>query len=230
METTQRVIHRSGLFSKFLLVLVGLAVLLLCYTVVRENLPQRLTRDWPWKLKLLDIQSATAAVLATGGASLARAQYARAVKPAIGYFARVIDGMAPDSRLAWACHLFNGGQDVAVTKHVSYWVTYTSAAKARGGAADSSDWMTHGAAVVSMEGRALLSKRDFALDLIGPGRPIPGEQLMFLGWFTKEAMSEVENVFVRVQVVDRVGDTHERIINLLKGANRAPSQPDPPPF
>ncbi|MHA5047978.1 hypothetical protein [Streptomyces sp. SD15] len=230
METTQRVVHRNGLFSKFLLVLVGLAVLLLCYTLVRENLPQRVTRDWPWKLKLLDIQSATAAVLATGGASLARAQYARTVRPAIGYFGRVIDGMAPDSRLAWACHLFNGGQDVAVTTHLSYWVTYTSTAKARGGAADSSDWMTHQAAVDSMESRALLSRRDFALDLIGPGRPIPGEQLMFLGWFTEEAMSEVENVFVKVQVVDRVGDTHERIINLLKGANRAPSQPDSPPF
>lgn len=43
-------------------------------------------------------------------------------------------------------------------------------------------------------------------------------------------MNEVENVFVRVRVVDRVGDTHERIINLLKGANRAPFRPDPPPF
>lgn len=43
-------------------------------------------------------------------------------------------------------------------------------------------------------------------------------------------MNEVENVFVRVRVVDRVGDTHERIINLFKGANRAPFRPDPPPF
>ncbi|MEI5527454.1 hypothetical protein WB401_37175 [Streptomyces brasiliscabiei] len=230
METTQRVIRRNGLFSKFLLVLVGLAVLLFCYTVIRENLPPRFTRDWPWKLKLLDIQSATAAVLATGGATLARAQYARAVRPAIGYFGRVMEGMAQDGRLAWACHLFNGGQDVAVATHLSYWVTYTPAAKARGGAADSSDWLTHQAAVDSMESRALRSRRDFALDLVGHGRPIPGEQLMFLGWFTEEAMSEVENVFIRVQVVDRVGDTHERIINLLKGANRAPSHPDPPPF
>ncbi|QFQ98573.1 hypothetical protein F9278_23125 [Streptomyces phaeolivaceus] len=230
METTQHVIHRNGLFSRFLLILVGFAVLLLGYTLIRENLPQRLTHDWPWKLRLLDIQSATAAVLATGGASLARAQYARTVRPAIGYFGRVMDGMAPDGRLAWVCHLFNGGQDVAVTTHLSYWVTFTSAAKAQGGVADSSDWMTHQAAVDLMESRALRYRRDFAIDLIGAGRPVPGEQLMFLGWFTEEAMSELENVFVKVRVIDRVGDTHERIISLLKGANRSPRHPDPPPF
>lgn len=93
----------------------------------------------------------------------------------------IADGMAPDSRLAWACHLFNGGQDVAVTTHLSYWVTHTSAANARDGAADSSDWITHQTAVDSMESRALLSRRDLALDLIGPGRPIPGEQLISWG-------------------------------------------------
>lgn len=229
METTQRVIHRNGLFSRLLLVLVGVAVLLLGYTLIRENLPQRLTRDWPWKLKLLDVQSAVAAVLATGGASLARAQYARTVRPAIGYFGRVIEGLAPGNRLAWVCHLFNGGQDVAVTTDLSYRITYTSAALAQG-ATDSADWVTHQAVLASIESRGLLHRQDFALDLIGPGRPIPGEQMMFLGWFTEKAMREVENVFVRVRVLDRVGDTHERVINLLKGANRSPLHPDPPPF
>ncbi|MDQ1036144.1 aromatic ring-cleaving dioxygenase [Streptomyces sp. V3I8] len=82
--------------------------------------------------------------------------------------------------------------------------------------------MSHEAAVDSTEGRALPSRRDSALGRVGPGRSVPGERSMFLVWFTEEAMAEVENLFV--------ADTHERIVNLLKGANRAPSQPDLPHF
>ncbi|MGW4028779.1 hypothetical protein ACWEFL_05550 [Streptomyces sp. NPDC004838] len=206
-----------------------MATFFLCYALVRENLPQSVTRDWPWKLKLLDLQGAVTAVIATGGAYLARAQYARTIRPALGYFGRVMAGIAPDDRLAWVCHLFNGGQDVAVTAHVSYRVTYTAAARARG-ATDSPNWVTQQEAVASLAGCGLLDRSDFALDLIGPGRPIPGQQLMFLGWFTAEAMRQAEDVFCRIHVVDRVGDTHERVISLLKGANRTPLQPDPPPF
>ncbi|MFF1845243.1 hypothetical protein ACFVW9_26540 [Streptomyces sp. NPDC058217] len=229
METMQRVIRRSGLFSRLLLVLVGLTLLLLGYTLLRENLPDRLTRTWPWKLKLLDVQSAVAAVLATGGATLARAQYARTIRPALGFFGRVVADVAPDNQLAWVCHLFNGGQEVAVTADLSYRIEYTSTAHADG-AMDASEWVTQQAATASIEVRGLLNRQDFALHLVGPGRPIPGEQLQILGWFTEKAMREIENVFVRVQVFDRVGDTHERVINLLKGANRSPVHAEPPAF
>ncbi|MFE9855807.1 hypothetical protein [Streptomyces sp. NPDC005780] len=225
----QRVIHRSGLFSRFLLALVGLALLLLGHTVLRENVPERLTGTWPWKLRLLDIQSAVAAVLATGGAALARAQYARTIRPALGYFGRVVADVAPDNQLAWVCHLFNGGQEVAVTAELRYRIDYTSTARTDG-ATDSSEWVTHQVATASIETRGLLSRQDFALHLVGSGRPIPGQQLQLLGWFTERAMREVENVFVRVHVFDRVGDTHERVINLLKGADRSPVHADPPPF
>lgn len=53
---------------------------------------------------------------------------------------------------------------------------------------------------------------------------------MLVGWFNEKAMRVVEDVFVRVRVVDRVGDTHERVMGLLKGANRSPRYPEPAPF
>lgn len=229
METAQRVVQRSGMFSRLLLVLVGLALLLLCYTVLRGNLPERLTSAWPWKLKLLDIQSAVAAVLATGGATLARAQYARTVRPALGYLGRVIDDVAPDNQMAWVCHLFNGGQEVAIVVSLTYRIEYTPAARADG-TTDPSDWVTHQVAAESMESRGLVHRKDFALPVVGNGRPIPGQQLALLGWFTEKAMRDVENLFVRVHVLDRVGDTHERVINLLKAADRSPTHADLPPF
>ncbi|GAA1359085.1 hypothetical protein [Streptomyces beijiangensis] len=229
METAQRVIHRSGLFSRLLLVLVGLALLLLSYTLLRENLPQRLLRTWPWKLKLLDIQSAVAGVLATGGATLARAQYARTIRPALGFFGRVIADVAPGVQLAWVSHFYNGGQGVAVTEDLSYWIDYTSSARADG-ATNSSAWVTHQVATASIESRGLLNREDFALHVVGRGRPIPGQQLQLLSWFAEKAMREVESVFVRLRVVDQVGDTHERVINVLKAADRSPTRTDPPPF
>ncbi|WP_405701136.1 hypothetical protein OG209_28650 [Streptomyces sp. NBC_01383] len=227
METSQRVVQRSVLFSRLLLVMVILSVMFLGYSLVRENLPARLTSTWPWKLRLLDIQSAVAAVLASGGAALARAQYARTVRPVLGHFGRVNADMAPGGQLAWVCHLFNGGQEVAVVTDLSYWIVYTPEAHARG-VRDSSRWVLQQSAVAEIETCSLSHKRDFSMNLVGPGRPIPGQQLVFLGWFTEKAMRELENVFVRVHAADRVGDTHERVIDLMKGVQRVPVHPDPP--
>ncbi|WP_392668747.1 hypothetical protein [Streptomyces sp. LN785] len=229
METAQRVVRRNGLFSRLVLVLVGACLLLLIYSVLRENLPDRLTSVWPWKLKLLDIQSATTATIGTVGASLARAQYARAVRPALGHFGRTMSDLAPEGRLAWGCHLMNGAQDIAVLEEIAYQVRFTEPARTDG-AQDSTEWRSGREAVMAIESRELRHREDFELEFIGPGRPIPAQGLMFLGWFTEKAMREVESVMVRVRVVDRVGDTHERCINLLKGANRSPRHPDASPF
>lgn len=229
METAQRVVRRNGLFSRLVLILAGMSLLLLVYSVVRENLPDRLTATWPWKLRLLDIQSATTAVIGTLGASLARAQYARTVRPALGHFGRAMAGLAPGDRLAWGCHLINGAQDVAITQEISYQVRFTEAAGYGAGRA-TAEWGTRQNAVAAIEACGVEQGEDFRLDFIGPGRPIPAQGLMLLGWFTEAAMRKVESVLVRVRVVDRVGDTHERCINLLKGANRTPRHPDAPPF
>ncbi|CAM5334104.1 hypothetical protein [Streptomyces avidinii] len=78
--------------------------------------------------------------------------------------------------------------------------------------------------------RGLVDREDLWLDLIGAGRPIPGQGIMFLAWFAERALSEIETVLVRVRVVDRVGDVHERVLDLFKGVIRHPLAPDPHPF
>lgn len=225
METAQRVVRRNGLFSRLMLAVAGACLLLLCYSVLRENLPSRLTGSWPWKLRLLDIQSATTAAIGTVGALLARAQYARAVRPALGYFGRTMADVAPVGRLVWACHLINGAQDVAVVDAIDYQVRFTPSALSDG-AVNSTDWGSSLDAVASLSSRGLEQRKDFVLHTIGAGRPVPGQGLMLLGWFTEKAMRDVEGVIARVRVVDRVGDTHERCVDLLKAANRQPRHPD----
>ncbi|MGW0088250.1 hypothetical protein ACWDWS_04445 [Streptomyces sp. NPDC003328] len=227
METAQRVVHRSGLFSRLLLTLFCLALLVFLHTLIRQNLPDRFAHRWPWKIQLLDVQSAVAVVLATGGASLAREQYARTVRPALGSFGRVRPELAPRDQLAWVCHLYNGGQEVVTVTDVRYRVAYTAVRHAQG-ARDSPAWVKHRDAVTVIESCGLSDRADFNLNSVTPGHPIPGQRLVFLGWFTEKAMREVAAVFVRVRVLDRVGDAHERVIDLLQDAERAPSHPDPP--
>ncbi|MER6301844.1 hypothetical protein ABT247_20095 [Kitasatospora sp. NPDC001539] len=226
METAQRVVKRSAWFARLPVALAGLSLLLLVHALVRKNLAHP---TGVWEADLLDTQAAVAAVLASAGAVLARAQYARAVRPALGWFGRVMADVTPDGELAWACHVMNGAQDVAVLTEVDYWVRFTPTARAAG-ATDSTRWGTWHEAMAGLAAVGLEARVDFTLDLIGPGRPIPAQGLMFVGWFTEKAMAEIDDVFVRVRVTDRVGDTHERVLALLKGADRKPRSPGQPPF
>ncbi|WP_457028006.1 hypothetical protein [Kitasatospora sp. P5_F3] len=221
MNTAQRVVRRNVLLSRLLTALAVLALVILIYGTVRENLPPRLLNDWPWRLKLMDGQSATAAALATTGAALARAQYARTVRPALGFFGRAVAGVAPEERIAWQGHLQNAAQDVAVITEVRYLVTF---AEPTGGQAG---WVEMQRAAELIAERGAVVGHDFRLSLIGAGRPLPAQGRAMLGWFTAEAMAVVESVWIRVRVTDRVGDTHERVMDLLVGANRVPVHPDP---
>ncbi|MEV6679088.1 hypothetical protein AB0N09_19895 [Streptomyces erythrochromogenes] len=219
-------IQRSAVYSRLLAALAVLAVVAFVYTVVRENLPPGLTARWPWKLRILDFQSATAAVIATAGAALARAQYARAVRPALGYTCRVRAGHAPGGALTWSCHAFNGAQDVAVVTTVGYQVRFAGEPDRQ----EPLPWSDRDEVVSACVARGLVDRQDLWIDLIGAGRPIPGQGMMFLAWFAERALSDIETVLVRVRVVDRVGDVHERVLDLFKGVTRHPVAPDPHPF
>ncbi|CAO0833077.1 hypothetical protein SMICM17S_10029 [Streptomyces microflavus] len=57
MNTSQRVVRRNRVLSGLLTWLVHLSLLLLAYSVWRENAPDTLTDSWPWKLQLLDVRA-----------------------------------------------------------------------------------------------------------------------------------------------------------------------------
>ncbi|KPL36184.1 hypothetical protein JI76_04315 [Streptomyces anulatus] len=227
MRTSQRVVRRNRVFSRLLTCMVYLSLLLLAYSVWRTNAPDTLTDSWPWKLELLDGQSATTAVVGSMGAALARGQYARAVRPALGYYGRATADIAPDDRLVWACHVVNAAQDVAVVDGIAYRVVLTGDADPTD---DETGWVDRERAKRAIEERGPVDRSDFSLHFISADKPLPAQGLMLIGWFTEEAMAEVRDVHVRLRVTDRVGDTHERIIDVLKGADRSLRRVDPPLF
>ncbi|MFB7479593.1 hypothetical protein ACFUEM_08405 [Streptomyces anulatus] len=227
MRTSQRVVRRNRVYSRLLTCMVYLSLLLLAYSVWRTNAPDTLTDSWPWKLELLDGQSATTAVVGSMGAALARGQYARAVRPALGYYGRATAGIAPDDRLAWTCHVVNAAQDVAVVDGIAYRVVLAGDADPTD---DETGWVDRQRAKRAIEERGPVDRSDFSLHFISADKPLPAQGLMLIGWFTEEAMAEVRDVHVRLRVTDRVGDTHERIIDVLKGADRSLRRVDPPLF
>ncbi|MFI7288688.1 hypothetical protein ACIBRY_18855 [Streptomyces anulatus] len=227
MRTSQRVVRRNRVFSGLLTCMVYLSLLLLAYSVWRTNAPDTLTDSWPWKLELLDGQSATTAVVGSMGAALARGQYARAVRPALGYYGRVMADIAPGDRLAWVCHVVNAAQDVAVVDEIGYRVVLAGDADPTD---DEAGWVGRERAVRAIEERGPEDRSDFSLHFISADKPLPAQGMMLIGWFTEEAMAEVRDVHVRLRVTDRVGDTHERVIDVLKGADRSVRRVDPPLF
>ena len=66
--------------------------------------------------------------------------------------------------------------------------------------------------------------------MLGVGYPLAPQSTAVLSWFTERAMLQVAEVYVRIQVRDRVGDVHERIVRCLKEADRTPVHPSPDPF
>ncbi|MFG2821323.1 hypothetical protein ACGFX4_18085 [Kitasatospora sp. NPDC048365] len=223
MNFTQRVVRRSALLSRTLLGLVVLSGLLLVHAVVVENISSPTL--WLWQLKLLDLQSATDLLVATGAATLARAQYARTVRPAIGAIGRAVPDLAPDNRLAWSFQVTNAAQDVAVVTDVSYGLLLVPAEP--DGPVDTLSWTGRAEVDHRLIERELVCNEDYWLSLMGVGRPLPAQGAAFVGWFTEEAMRVIVELYVRIQVVDRVGDVHERVFPCLRGADRTPRNPSP---
>jgi hypothetical protein len=206
------------LFSRLLWGLTAVAVTLLTFCLVKANLPGHVAQSWPWRLQLLDTGGALTAVLGTGGAALARAQYALTVKPALGSSGRVYD-RAPDGGLVWAFELVNGSHDAAVIRSVTYWLMFTPAA-ITSGAANPGRWLTQEEMTAAIETRQLVKGQDFDFTYLGRGAVTSASRSTPLGWLSDRAMQEVQDIFTEVRVLDRAGDSHERVLPLMKNVNR----------
>ncbi|MFJ1758368.1 hypothetical protein [Kitasatospora sp. NPDC088134] len=161
-------------------------------------------------------------MLATGGALLARAQYATATRPMIGFDERVVR-LSPDAHgLVWGCQLRNGAQDAATVRDVRYAVRFLGHDQPAAGT-----WLDRDALTDELERMGLRADVDYMVKLWTRGAPLAGQERSMIGWFGPHALGVIDTLVVRVQVVDRVGDVHERSNNLLKAAIREPRQVTP---
>ncbi|MFE1403014.1 hypothetical protein [Streptomyces sp. NPDC058770] len=219
----QRRIRRSPLLFALPMALLLLLVAVLGWETVRANVSAGARTEWPWRLQLLDGEALGSLLAVAAGAVLARAQYARTVRPYLGWRAAWVTGEITRDVPAWRVGVMNGGQHLAVVESWDCRVVMR-------GARDLPDapWGSVPAACDELAGAGLVAGEDFRLIDFGAGFPLVGagsHETVLVGAFSENFVGRVESVYVRARITDVVGDTHERIMDCMKGVRAT----EPPP-
>ncbi|MFJ6462041.1 hypothetical protein ACIQM0_13500 [Streptomyces sp. NPDC091387] len=223
LSDVQRRIRRSPLLFTTPLVLLGLLVLVLVWEMVRANMTGTARTQWPWRLQLLDMEALGSLLAVAAGAVLARAQYARTVRPYLGWRAAWVKGDLRGDVRAWRVGIVNGGQHIAAIESWECQVVMKGSG-VRAGAR----WAGIDEAVTELTAAGLVVAEDFQLVEFGPGFPLVGtgsHETVLVGAFSKRFVEDVESLFVRVRVTDVVGDSHERVGDCMKGARAVARAP-----
>ncbi|MFF8835695.1 hypothetical protein [Streptomyces sp. NPDC015130] len=205
--------------------LLVLLTAVLGWEVARANQTEAARAAWPWRLELLDMEPLGSLLAVAVGAVLARAQYARTVRPALGWRGDWTTGHLRGGVPEWQVGLLNGGSHTVVIE------AYECRVVLRGeDPRHSARWTGVEGVAEVLTGAGLTVGEDFQLVTMG-NFPLVGTgsyETTMLGAFSRRFVDEVEALHIRVRVGDVVGDSHERILDALKGA-RSTSYQRPAP-
>ncbi|MDT9693164.1 hypothetical protein Q5762_33545 [Streptomyces sp. P9(2023)] len=219
----QRRVRRSPLLYTAPIVLLCLLTAVLGWEIVRANMTEEARTDWPWRLQLLDMEPLGSLLAVAAAAVLARAQYARTVRPYLGWKSDWTTGRLRGSAVEWRAGVYNGGQYTAVIER------YDCRVVLAGDDSASTPWTDVAGAAATLTGAGLVAGEDFQIPTFGHF-PLVGTgtyETAVMGAFSRRFVDEVDAFYVRLRVVDTVGDSHERTMNCLKGA-RSPGYLPPP--
>ncbi len=218
---------RSPLLFAAPLVLLAVLTLILLWEAVRANVSPGARDDWPWRLQLLDMEALGSLLAVAVGAVLARAQYARTVRPYLGYRGSWRKGLLVEGEPAWRVGILNCGQHIAVIE------SWECRVVPRGEPDEATaPWVAVPDAVATLTAGGLTVGRDYQLIAFGTGFPLVGTgnyETVPVGIFSRRCVERVESLHVRVRVTDAVGDSHERVLDCLRGARAEYNVPGPEP-
>jgi hypothetical protein len=208
-DDRQRRVRRSPLLFVAPLVLLSLLTAVLIWEVVRSNVTGDLARQWPWRLRLMDMNPLGSLLAVALAAVFGRAQYARTVRPALGWSSSwTVGDLAPDEP-AWSVNILNGGSQHAVVERVDYCFV------PRGG--EPGEWTDHAGLFQALADQGLVQGNDYYLGTTGAGFPL-GDGMMRAGVYSQRFVDEIDQLRLRLRVTDAVGDSHERVMDLMRGA------------
>ncbi|MFJ8635262.1 hypothetical protein [Streptomyces sp. NPDC093568] len=211
-DDRQRRVRRSPLLFLAPLVLLILLTLVLLWEIVRSNVTGEASREWPWRLRLMDMNPLGSLLAVALAAVFGRAQYGRTVRPALGWSSSwTVGDLGPDET-AWTVEIVNGGSQQAVVERVDYCVV------PRGG--EPGEWVGHAGLLEALAERGFVQGKDYYQRLTGAGFPLGGGA-MRAGTYGQRFVDEIDQLRLRLRVVDAVGDSHERIMDLMRGARLA---------
>ncbi|MFI1225407.1 MULTISPECIES: hypothetical protein [unclassified Streptomyces] len=220
--------RRSPLLFTAPLVLLAVLILILLWEAVRANVSPGARSDWPWRLQLLDMEALGSLLAVAAGAVLARAQYARTVRPYLGYRGSWRKGLLAEGEPAWRVGILNGGQHIAVID--SWDCRVVLRGKPEGATAP---WVAVPDVVATLDAGGLTVGRDYQLIAFGQGFPLVGTggyETVPVGIFSQRFVGKVESLHVRVRVTDVVGDSHERVLDCMRGSRAGYNVPGEEPL
>ncbi|MCL6292353.1 MULTISPECIES: hypothetical protein [Streptomyces] len=216
LRDSRRSVRRSPLFFTAPLVLLAVLTLILLWEAVRANVSPGARDDWPWRLQLLDMEALGSLLAVAAGAVLARAQYARTVRPYLGWRGSWRKGLLAEGEPAWRVGILNGGQHIAVIE------SWECRVVLRGGPdAATAPWVAVPDVVTTLTADGLSVGQDYQLIAFGKGFPLVGTgnyETVPVGVFSERFVQRVDALQIRVRVTDVVGDSHERVLDCVRGA------------
>ncbi|MEU7994766.1 hypothetical protein AB0B83_05435 [Micromonospora sp. NPDC049060] len=205
-------VERSKLFMTFPAVLIAILAANFVWEAVRANVRVPV-EELPWRISVADLPTTANLLAVFGGLMLARAQFARTVRPSFGY-AWVRAG-ADGSR--WALHFYNAGPGHAKISLVRYRVAFHGEAHP-----GQSDWVGFPALENLLQSHGV-GQPDLELEWIGraplPPQPQPFDGLR-IGEFSCRALAAIDHLDIEIVAEDGVGDRHRL---LLRSTARLPS-------
>lgn len=228
----QRVVHRNRLFVLVPSVILIVLLAVLCWEIIRDNVSAEAKAQMPWKISLVGISPAASLSGVFAGLLLARGQFARSVRPAIGWtgtWEKAVagkDAESPDDGQTWVVKVYNGGAGLGVVRETLYHVETASG----GGVRPVDDWVTLDEVRDRLSAAGLTPGQGVSVIQLGVGHPLVSSTKPKDGYeifkLNESALPKLTALDMRIAVFDMVGDRHERYMQLLKGAREelAPSR------
>lgn len=218
----QRVVRRSKTFVVLPMCVFGVLLCDLLWEMARANAGPLLQQNWPWRFSLLGVSSAAALTGVFGSLILARGQFARSVRPSLGWSGNTHGaGAMMGSKAAWTVYLNNGGPGSCVVEEVRYRLAFRADGD-RNTDQLADEWVCLRSVVETLQYKGLKKDKDFALSEKGVGATLPPSKSYQdspeLAAFSTQALRVIMSFDVRLRVNDIVGDTHERVLRCLHAA------------
>ena len=219
--TTQQLVRRNFWFSGVLRVALVLLAIVLLWEIVRQNMSPQSRGGYPWRLHFLETSTAASLFGACAALALAREQFARSVRPALGWFGFTnVKSDFITEPVAWTNYVSNGGPGRCVVVEAKY--RFALFPQIDDGSAPpewQNRWIPWRELVRHLGHLNLVLDRNYFLTTFGAGTVVAqvgnsSQERPFAVWDTK-SLAILQVLDVRLTVVDLAGDTYVRILRLL---------------
>lgn len=219
--TTQELVKRNFWFSGILkLALVLLAVILL-WQIARQNVDLQARSHYPWRLHFLETSTAASLFGAFAALLLAREQFARSVRPALGWhgYNKIKTDLITEPA-EWVNYVTDSGPGRCIVVEAKYrFAIFPQVDDGSVPPDKQNQWVPWREIIRDLGHVGLTLDSNYFLTTFGAGSVVPqnrpSAQDRPFAAFDRKSLATLQLLDVRLCVIDLAGDTYVRILRLL---------------